>query len=198
MGRKIVAIVGSYRKGGAIDSAVEAVLEGARQKGAETETIYLIDRQIEFCTNCRQCTQAPGEERVKCVQKDDLEAILAEVEAADGLVLGSPVNYWNTTAVFRRFLERLLGYAFWPWGQGAPAMRSKRLPRKAVLVASTAMPGFLIPLATGAPRALRIAAKSMGARTEGKLWIGLVSQQPKPQLPARVLKRARQMGMKLA
>jgi putative NADPH-quinone reductase len=198
MGRRIVAIIGSYRKGGAIDSAVEAVLEGARQKGAETETIHLIDRQIEFCTNCRQCTQAPGEERVKCVQKDDLEAILAEVEAADGVVLGSPVNYWNTTAVFRRFLERLIGYIYWPWGQPGPKQRTRRMPRKAVLVASSAMPGFLIPLATGAPRALRIAAQSMGAKTVGKLWIGLVGQQPKPQLSAGVLKRARKMGKRLA
>ena len=30
---KVVAIVGSYRKGGTIDSAVEAVLEGARDQG---------------------------------------------------------------------------------------------------------------------------------------------------------------------
>ena len=34
---KVVAIVGSYRKGGTIDQAVEAVLEGARAKGAVTQ-----------------------------------------------------------------------------------------------------------------------------------------------------------------
>ena len=66
MSSKVVAIVGSYRKGGAIDTAVEAVLEGAREKGAQTHTIYLTDQHIEFCTNCRKCTQPPGEERVKC------------------------------------------------------------------------------------------------------------------------------------
>jgi NAD(P)H-dependent FMN reductase len=198
MSSKIVAIVGSYRKGGAIDSAVEAVLQGARDKGAETRTIYLIDRHIEFCTNCRQCTQAPGEDRVRCVLNDDLEAILADVESADAIVLGSPVNYWNTTAVFRRFLERLLGYAYWPWGQNAPTLRTKRQPRRAVLVASSAMPGFLIPLATGAPKALRLAAQSMGAKTAGKLWVGLVSHRPQPQLSQRVLSRARRMGTRLA
>ncbi len=32
MSKKIVAIVGSYRKGGAIDSAVEAILAGARER----------------------------------------------------------------------------------------------------------------------------------------------------------------------
>jgi putative NADPH-quinone reductase len=198
MARKIVAITGSYRRGGAIDSAVEAVLEGARQMGAETQTIRLTDQQIDFCTNCRQCTQAPGENRGQCPQKDDLESILTAIEAADGLVLASPVNYWNVTAIFRKFMERLLGYVYWPWGQGAPRPRSKRQPRRAVLIASSAMPGFLIPLATGAAKALRIAAKSLGAKTVGCLWIGLVSQEPQPRLSQRVLCRARSMGKNLA
>ena len=34
MVKKIVAIIGSYRKGHIIDSAVSAVLEGAEQAGA--------------------------------------------------------------------------------------------------------------------------------------------------------------------
>ena len=38
MGRKVVAIVGSYRKGGTVDTAVQAILEGARENGAETHT----------------------------------------------------------------------------------------------------------------------------------------------------------------
>lgn len=198
MSRKIVAIAGSYRKGGTIDRAVEAVLEGAREKGAQTHTIDLAERHIEFCTNCRQCTQTPGTERGKCAQQDDLEAILAEIEAADAVVLASPVNDYNVTALFRRFLERLLGYTYWPWGQNAPRLRSKRKPRKAVLVASSAMPGFLIPLATGAARALRLTANSLGAKPVGSLWIGLASGEPHPPLSARTLDKAHRLGMKLA
>jgi len=198
MSSKIVAVVGSYRKDGAIDQAVEAVLEGARGKGAQTHTIYLTDRHIEFCTNCRQCTQAQGTERVKCVQQDDLESILTEIEAADAVVIASPVNYWNATALFRRFLERLLGNIYWPWGQNSPRPRSKRQPRKALLVASAGMPGFLIPLFTGTAKALRLAAQSLGAKPVGSLWIGLVAGEPHPRLSARTLKRARRMGMKLA
>jgi len=198
MSNKVVAIVGSYRKGGAIDTAVEAILEGAREKGAQTQTIYLTEQHIEFCTNCRQCCQTPGEERVKCAQQDDLEAILQKIEAADAVVLGAPVNYWNVTAIFRRFLERLLGFTYRPWGQNSPILRSKRQPRKAVLVASSGMPGFLIPLTTGAVKALRIAAKSLGAKTIGTQWIGLVAHELHPHLSARALNRARHLGWKLA
>ncbi len=55
--KKIVAIVGTYRKGRVIDTAVSEVLRGAEDGGATTQTIYLIDKHIEFCTNCRTCTQ---------------------------------------------------------------------------------------------------------------------------------------------
>lgn len=198
MGKKVLAIVGSYRKGGTTDSAVEAVLEGAREKGAETRTIYLICQHLEYCTNCRECTQTPGPERGKCGQQDDLEPILQEIEAADALVLGSSVNHGNVTALFRTFMERLTGFAFWPWGQNAPSGRSKKQPRKAVLVASSAAPGFFIPLLTGASRALRVTAKILGAKTVGSLWIGFAAGEPHHALSNKVRERARRMGWKLA
>jgi NAD(P)H-dependent FMN reductase len=196
--QKVVAIVGSYRKGGTIDSAVLAILGAARENGAETRILYLTDQHLEFCNNCRRCTQAPGLHRGSCVQQDDLESILTEIEAADALVLGSPVNYWNATAIFRQFTERLIGATYWPWGQGAPRLRNKRLTRKAVLVASSAMPGFCIPLLTGAARALRVTAKMLGIKTVSTLWIGLTGKQPTQPLSPRTLARARRIGLTLA
>lgn len=198
MSKRVVAIVGSYRKGGTTDTAVEAILEGARNKGAETRTFYLRDEHIEFCTNCRQCMQEPGPERGRCVQKDDLGPMLEEIEAADAIVLGSPVNCYNVTAIFRRMMERLVGAAYWPWGQNAPSARTKKMERKAVLVASSAMPGFLIPLATGAARALRLTAGMLGAKPVGNLWIGLVAGEPHHTLSARIRERAQRLGMGLA
>jgi multimeric flavodoxin WrbA len=196
--QKVVAIVGSYRKGGAIDSAVQAILAGAREKGAQTHSLYLTDQHLEFCTNCRRCTQAPGPQRGSCVQQDGLQSILTEIDAADALILGAPVNYWNVSAIFRQFMERLLGYCYWPWGQAAPRLRSKRLTRKAVLVSSASMPGFCIPLLTGAARALRVTAKMLGIKTVATLWIGLQGKQSIQPLSPRTLARARRIGLSLA
>lgn len=198
MGAKVVAIVGSYRKEGTVDTAVEAILAGARERGAATHTIYLTEQHIEFCRNCRTCTQAPGDERGRCPQEDDLEPILQEIEAADGVVLGSPVNCGNVTAVFRRFMERLLGNAYWPWGQPAPRRRRKNMSRKAVLVASSAMPGVFIPVFTGTMGALHTTAKMLGARPVGKMCIGLSAGEPHHILSTRKLARARRMGYRLA
>ncbi len=197
MAKKVVAIVGSYRKGGTVDTVVDAVLAGARERGADSNKIYLLDKRIEYCLNCRTCTQTKGEARGECAIHDDMAPILAEIESADAVVLGSPVNFYNVTAAFRTFLERLLGCVYWPWGQASPKPRSKSLPRKAVLIASCAAPGFLLPLTTGAPKALRLAANCLGARPVAKLWIGLAAQSATPQLSPRVLRRARRVGQQL-
>ena len=188
---KVVAVVGSYRKGGTVDSAVEAVLAGAREKGAETVTFYLTDKHVEFCSNCRECMQAPGEARGKCKQQDDMEPMLQAIEEADAVVLGSPVNFFNVTAIFRRFMERLVGFAYWPWGKPAPKARPTKAGKKAVLVSSSAAPGLLIPLVTGT-------AGALGAKTVGRLWIGLVGAKPHYELSPRERDKARRLGRRLA
>jgi hypothetical protein len=197
MAKKVVAIVGSYRKDGTTEAAVDAILEGSREGGVQTTKIRLIEKRVEFCTNCRSCTQIPGRERGWCIQKDDLESILGEIDRSDGVVLASPVNFYDVTAVFRRFMERLIGYSYWPWGLWIPMLRVKKPSRRAVLVSSGGMPGFLLPLATGAPRALRRAAKMMGAEPVGTLWIGRAAME-KPRLSARVAAKARALGARLA
>jgi NAD(P)H-dependent FMN reductase len=197
MSSKVVAIVGSYRKGGTVDTAVEAVLAGAREHGAETKKIYLIDQHIEYCRNCRSCTQTAGAARGRCVIEDDMAGILAQIEGAEAVVLGSPVNYYNVTAVFRTFLERTLPCIYWPWRQWGPKPRTKELRRKAVLISSSAAPGVFLPFATGVPKALRVAANCLGARPVAKLWIGLAAQSAKAKVSEKMLQRARRIGAAL-
>lgn len=199
MVNKIVAVIGSYRKGGTIDSAVGAILEAAEEKGAQTARIYLSEKQIEFCTNCRSCTQQAGMARGKCVLQDDLELVLSQIETADAIVLAAPVNFYNVNAIFRRFMERLLGYAYWPWDESSgPVARNKAPNKVAALVASAAMPGFLIPVSTGARRALKVSAKLLGAKAVATLWIGFSAVHQKQALAAKTRAKARQIGFRLA
>jgi len=198
MNERILGIVGSYRKGGVIDSMVTEALAAAREHGAVTEKLYLIDKHIEFCTNCRTCTQQPGEAPGKCVLDDEMPSILALCQNADGLVIGAPVNFFNINAITRRFMERLVCYAYWPWGQAGPAMRTKTRSKRAILITSSAMPGFLGRIFTGAPRALRILAKTLGAKPIATLFVGLIADREKPELAEKTVKKARQAGLKLA
>lgn len=198
MSSKVVAIVGSYVRGGTTDGAVEAVLAGAREKGAITHTIYLSEKHLEYCRNCRKCTLKAGPERGHCERQDDLEPILAEIEACDALVLGSPINFGNVTAVFRTFLERLIGCFYWPWEQEWPKPRIQQPTQKAVLVATSGMPALFIPLFTGVGGTLRLTAKLLGAKPVGHMWIGLAAMEPKHTISARARARAQRIGWKLA
>ncbi len=198
MARKIIAITGSYRKDGIVERTVEAVLKAAAERGAETETIRLMERRIEFCTNCRKCTQHEGPGRGACIHDDEMADILDRIEAADGIVLASPVNFFSVTAIMQLFIERLVCYAYWPWGKPGPTLRMKDRGLKAVLVTSSAMPAALGRVFTRSLSSLKRAAQTLGARTVGSLFVGTAALRERQELPQAILNRARKLGNELA
>jgi len=202
MGKKFVGIVGSYRKGGIIDSAVSAILKGAEAMGDETKKIYLLDKHIEFCKNCRSCVQEKAcETRGKCMHNDDMEEILREIDNANGVVLGAPINFFNVTALMKKFIERLLPYCYWPWGRVIPKYRIKKskISKKAVTVTSSGCPAWLGRIIfSGAPSVLKTAARCIGARVVKSLYFGTVRRRGNSQLSDRALLKAYKAGEKLA
>jgi multimeric flavodoxin WrbA len=195
---KITAIVGTYRKGGIIDQAVDAILVSAGEQGAETSKIYLIDKHIEFCTNCRACTQQEGQNPGQCSIEDDMSGILAEIERSDAIVLASPMNFWTVTAVMKRFIERLVCFAYWPWGAGPPKVRNKHKSKCAIIVSSSACPAFLAMLLTKMNGLMKSVAGLLGAKTVGVLRIGGAGAEEHQALSERTKKKARRLGKKLA
>ena len=200
MSNTIIGIVGSYRKGRVIDTAVSEILKGAESGGAKTVKIYLTEKQIEFCNNCRSCMQQPGDKRGDCVYDDDMEEILQQIDEADGYVLGSPVNFGTVTAVMKRFMERLAVYGYWPWGKiSAPKFRNEKLNKKAVIVTSFTPPAWIGRLLlSGAPRELKAMAKVLGARVVKILYFGMVGERPEAGLDEKSLRRAFMAGEELA
>ncbi|MGI9262539.1 MAG: flavodoxin family protein, partial [Woeseiaceae bacterium] len=142
--KKVLAINGSYREGGITDQAVNGVLEHLRGMDADVEQIKLREWPIEFCLNCRECMQQPGDAPGHCVLNDDMSELVQKIEEADGYVLAAPTNFSSATAVFKRFSERLAVYGYWPWGKTSPVFRKARTPKKpAIIVSSCAAPGLL-------------------------------------------------------
>jgi len=193
----ILAIVGTYRRGGVVDTAVDAVLEAAENEGAEINKIYLLDKHIEFCANCRTCTQMPGAEPGTCVIDDDMSDLMAAIDRADALILASPMNFWTVTALMKRFIERLVCTAYWPWGAGAPQVRNKRSSKRAVIVASSAAPALMARASTHLVKLLKSVARLLGAKTIGVLFIGCAAKHEKQDIGTRARKKARRLGKKL-
>lgn len=178
----LLAINGSYREGGAIDQAVNVAVRAVKNTGATIEVIQLRDIPINFCQNCRQCTQSAGTRPGVCVQHDGMQELVDKIEAADGYILASPTNFYSVTAVFKRFLERLVVYAYWPWGMHAPKNRKEKATKRAILIASSAAPGIMGRLFYSTLKQLKITAKTIGAKPVGTAFIGLMSQEEHPTL----------------
>ncbi len=194
----ILAIVGSYRKEGIIERAVDEILASARERGAVTRKITLLDKRLAFCTNCRSCTQVAGENYGVCILDDDMAALLQEIEVADALVLASPMNAGTVTAIMKTFIERLVCTAYWPWGSPAPKARRPGKSKRAVLVASSAAPGILARVTGDVTKRLKSAATMLGAETVGTLFIGLAAQQQHQELSKGTIHKAHKLGHKLA
>jgi GNAT superfamily N-acetyltransferase len=202
----LLAIDGSYRRGGITDQLVDAVLTAAEAEGARTERVHLIDERIGFCMNCRACAAEPLESaavRGACRLDDAMAPLLARIDAADGLVLAAPMNFGSVTAVTKRFMERLICYAYWPWGQPAPKLRrdlaegEKRSRRPAVLVTSSAAPSVMGRFLGTPLRELKTTAEVLGAEPVGSLWAGLSAQRPEQAIQPGERRRAERLGRKL-
>jgi multimeric flavodoxin WrbA len=195
--KQVVGLVGSYRRGGYVDSMVDEVLSAAREHGAKTEKIFLLDQHIEFCTNCRTCMQEPGPERGKCILEDDMETILKKIAEADSIVIGAPVNCWDVNALTRKFYERCVRYIYWPWGTIMPKIRNNKTIKKAVLISSSAAPGWYSRIFTSAMKTLKRMAQLLGAKPVGTLFLGFVNQK-EVRLSENLKRKAKILGEKLA
>ena len=81
---------------------VNAVLDGTRSEGAETESLDLYQYHIEYCKDCGAC-YAKGE----CPILDDFSDLFDTMMNADGIVLGSP-NYINSvSAPMKAMFDRM-------------------------------------------------------------------------------------------
>lgn len=110
---RLLGIVGSPRKGGNTELLVNEVLKAAQQEGAETELIYLEDFSLAPCHGCRTCFETKN-----CVINDDVEKIFGKIVDADGVIIGSPVYFYNVNAQTKTFIDRV-GYLHMARGRKA-------------------------------------------------------------------------------
>ena len=79
-------------------------MKAGAKEGTETELLNLVDYELKPCEGCKTCFNTK-----KCVIEDDVEKIYQKIVEADGVIIGSPVYFYNVTAQTKLFIDRV-GY----------------------------------------------------------------------------------------
>lgn len=123
----VLGIAGSPRRHGNSDRLLTAALDGAREAGAEVRTLVAADVALKHCLGCNACSLA-GE----CIQHDGGPAVYESIDAADAIIVASPVYFAGVPSVLKALLDRMQPY--WARTYVLKRPRPKRRPG-AVLIA---------------------------------------------------------------
>ena len=99
---KVLMINGSPRVGGNTSIALEEMVKIFDAEGIETEIVQIGAQDVRGCIACGTCRKTG-----KCVFDDIVNELAPKLEAADGLVLASPVYYASANSTLTAALDRL-------------------------------------------------------------------------------------------
>ena len=99
---RVLLLNGSPRANGNTALALREMEKVFAQNGVQTETVLLGNQAIRGCTACGACAKLG-----RCVFDDAVNELAPKLEAADGLVVASPVYYASANATLVAFLDRL-------------------------------------------------------------------------------------------
>lgn len=99
---KVLLLNGSPHPAGATYTALHEMETVFAQEGIETELVHVGAQDIRGCIACGSCARTG-----RCVFDDAVNALAPKFEAADGLVVGSPVYYASANATLVALLDRL-------------------------------------------------------------------------------------------
>ncbi len=99
---KVLVLNGSPKARGCTATALQEVIDTLHEEGIETELIHVGKEAVRGCMGCGYCSDHDG-----CVIKDLVNEVAPKLEAADGLLIGSPVYYGSPNGNLLSFLDRL-------------------------------------------------------------------------------------------
>jgi multimeric flavodoxin WrbA len=102
MGKTVLILMASPRKGGNTDLLCDEFIRGAQDAGHDTEKICLKDKRIGDCLGCFACQRNKGQ----CMQKDEMGELYEKINAADVIALASPVYFYTWNARIKTVIDR--------------------------------------------------------------------------------------------
>ena len=101
----LLGLVGSPNKEGRTNELVTAALDSAAKAGAATELVQMSDHVVNAC---RDCLPWVCLKNLKCTYEDEnFEWLSQKLMDCSGLVLGTPIYWWDTSAMVRNFFLKM-------------------------------------------------------------------------------------------
>nr|WP_288827080.1 flavodoxin family protein [uncultured Clostridium sp.] len=107
VGLNILVITGSPRKNGNTEIMASAFANAAKEAGHVVTVKKLSTLKVKPCLACTYCFSHDG----VCIQNDDMNSILTDLDQADMLVLASPVYWFDVSAQTKCFIDRMYASA---------------------------------------------------------------------------------------
>ncbi|UCB57723.1 MAG: flavodoxin family protein [Candidatus Omnitrophota bacterium] len=98
---KILAILGSPRRGGNSEILLDKALEGVKSLGLEPEKIVLNELKFAGCQECGGCDKTG-----RCIVNDDMQMIYKKLDEAEAVVLASPIFFGSLPAQVKAMIDR--------------------------------------------------------------------------------------------
>ncbi|MDO4555638.1 MAG: flavodoxin family protein [Lachnospiraceae bacterium] len=102
MNKNVLLLLGSPRKNGNTSFLASEFARGAKENGAQVESVFLREKEMKDCLGCGVCQQNGG----SCIQKDDMEVIYQQMRKADVIVFATPVYFYSWTSYMKRLIDR--------------------------------------------------------------------------------------------
>ena len=184
--RKIVILMGSPRKAGNSATLARQLAAGARKNGAQVESFYLHELDIQPCDACDSCRGSSADD---CILEDGMRELYPKLREADTFVIASPIYWFNMSAQTKLFMDRC--YAF--GGPEGHTLKGKRVG----IVLSYADPDPFISGAVNALRTFQDSYRYIGAEIVGMVY-GSAGDPGEIAQNQEVMEQAYGLGEKLA
>ncbi len=108
---KVLAIIGSARKGGNTTTLTKIVFGELEKEGIETELIELAGKNLKGCMACYKCFQ--NKDKSCSIKTDEMNELITKMDEADAVILGSPTYFANVSSNIKALIDRagLVGIA---------------------------------------------------------------------------------------
>ena len=102
---RVLCVAGSPRRHGNSERLLDALIQGVNNSGGLAEKLVVVDYGITPCRGCNACSRTGA-----CVVQDRMHEIYPLIDAADAIVVSSPVFFATVPAVLKALYDRCQPY----------------------------------------------------------------------------------------